>query len=37
MSKQYLHAFPGLAVNYFDSMVTTGDKEKLVYMLFGIY
>lgn len=30
MSKQYIQAFPSLAINYFDSMVTTGDKAKLV-------
>jgi hypothetical protein len=37
MSKQYIQAFPSLAINYFDSMVTAGNKAKLVYMFFGIY
>lgn len=37
MSKQYIQAFPSLPINYFDSMVTAGDKAKLVYKSFGIY
>jgi hypothetical protein len=35
MPLQYFQTFPNLAVNYFNSMVTTGDKEMLVYMFFG--
>ena len=37
MPLQYFQTFPNLAVSYFNSMVTTGEKEMLVSMLFGIY
>jgi len=37
MPLQYFQTFPILTVSYFNSMVTTGDKEMLVNMFFDIY